>query len=192
MEQPVCKIDKGDTKTWSLDGKLHKEDGPAIEYQSGRTEWYLHGEIHREDGPALEDPAYGDSGWYINGELHRENDLPAWIGGDGRIEWRIHDQPHREDGPAILYPDKSEEWCRHGKRHREDGPAYKDVDGSEDWCINGKLHREDGPALIRTDDKISQWWLNNNHIPDKWIDENIKDQNNPTDDELLHLKLMWM
>lgn len=31
-------------KAWYLDGKLHQEDGPAIEYANGFTKWYLNGE----------------------------------------------------------------------------------------------------------------------------------------------------
>ena len=39
---------------WRLNGKLHREDGPAIEWASGTKEWYLNGKRHREDGPAVE------------------------------------------------------------------------------------------------------------------------------------------
>jgi hypothetical protein len=41
-------------REWRLNGKLHREDGPAVEWADGRREWWLHGERHREDGPALE------------------------------------------------------------------------------------------------------------------------------------------
>ncbi len=30
-------------KEWYLDGKLHREDGPAIEYPDGSKEWFLNG-----------------------------------------------------------------------------------------------------------------------------------------------------
>ena len=29
------------TKEWYLNGKLHREDGPAIEYPSGNKLWWL-------------------------------------------------------------------------------------------------------------------------------------------------------
>ena len=29
------------TKKWFLNGKLHREDGPAIEYSTGTKKWYL-------------------------------------------------------------------------------------------------------------------------------------------------------
>ena len=35
-------------------GRLHREDGPAIERVDGYKSWYKNGELHREDGPAVE------------------------------------------------------------------------------------------------------------------------------------------
>ena len=37
-----------------LNGKLHREDGPAIEDSDGDKYWYLNDKLHREDGPAIE------------------------------------------------------------------------------------------------------------------------------------------
>ena len=37
-----------------LNNKLHRIDGPAIEYISGFKYWYQNGELHRVDGPAYE------------------------------------------------------------------------------------------------------------------------------------------
>ena len=52
---------------WRLeDGKLHREDGPAVEDDSGYTAWCLNGRLHKEDGPALRD-AMGDFVFYIDG-----------------------------------------------------------------------------------------------------------------------------
>ena len=48
-----------------MNGKLHREDGPAIEYTSGTKGWYLNGELHREDGPAIEQ-ASGSKEWWLN------------------------------------------------------------------------------------------------------------------------------
>ena len=31
------------TKKWYLNGKAHREDGPALEGANGTTEWYLNG-----------------------------------------------------------------------------------------------------------------------------------------------------
>jgi len=40
-------LDNGD-KHWFLCGKLHREDGPAIEYANGDRFWYLNGEEYTE------------------------------------------------------------------------------------------------------------------------------------------------
>jgi hypothetical protein len=68
--------DNNGNKLWRLNGKIHREDGPALEYPlDGRKEWYSHGLLHREDGPAIT-CAYGYNVWYLNGKRHRE-DGPA-------------------------------------------------------------------------------------------------------------------
>ena len=56
--------DNGD-KHWHLNGKFHREDGPAIEMANGNKCWYLNGKRHREDGPAIE-WASGSKHWYLN------------------------------------------------------------------------------------------------------------------------------
>jgi len=55
------------TKEWCLNGKLHREDGPAVEFSNGTKYWYLNGQCHRVDGPAVEYPD-GTKAWYLNGE----------------------------------------------------------------------------------------------------------------------------
>ena len=42
------------SKEWYLNGLLHREDGPAVEYADGDKYWYLNDKRHREDGPAVE------------------------------------------------------------------------------------------------------------------------------------------
>ncbi len=72
-------------KRWHRDGKLHREDGPAIEGPDGYKAWWRDGRLHREDGPAVEDPD-GYKVWYREGKLHRE-DGPAIEGPNGKYEW---------------------------------------------------------------------------------------------------------
>ena len=90
-EQPECTVGKQGNKEWLLHGKLHREDGPAVEHLSGTKEWYLHGYRHREDGPAIVRLA-GGKYWYLHGKYHRE------------------------DGPAIERPNGTKEWWLHGKK----------------------------------------------------------------------------
>jgi len=73
------------TKHWYKEGKLHREDGPAVEYANGEKHWYKEGKHHRVDGPAVE-CANGNKRWYKEGELHRE-DGPAVEYADGRKEY---------------------------------------------------------------------------------------------------------
>ena len=37
------------TKEWALNGKLHREDGPAKEFSSGSKSWYLNGKKVTEE-----------------------------------------------------------------------------------------------------------------------------------------------
>ena len=110
--KPVVIEDEAGNKEWFLNGKLHREDGPARVWTDGDKEWYLNGLRHREDGPAVD--YYGDQykEWYVNGQLHRE------------------------DGPAVKWHGR-EEWCVNGKLHREDGPAVVTAFGYKSWHLSG-------------------------------------------------------
>jgi hypothetical protein len=65
IEYTVEVYDTG-TKYWYMNGKRHREDGPAIERANGDKYWYLKGKLSREDGPAIE-WADGYKAWYLNG-----------------------------------------------------------------------------------------------------------------------------
>ena len=96
MIEYKVKVHTNGTKEWYLNGKRHREDGPAIEYTvSGNKQWHLHGELHREDGPAIE---------YTDGEKH----------------WYLNGERHREDGPASEYPSGDKSWYLNGKQLTED------------------------------------------------------------------------
>jgi len=141
----IIKNKNSGKKEWFLNGKLHREDGPAMEQADGSKRWFLHGNLHREDGPAVE-YADGRKEWRRNGKLHRE-DGPAWERPNETKQWWLNGKLHREDGPAMEQADGTKEWYLNGKRHREDGPAMEQADGTKYWYLNGNLHREDGPAM---------------------------------------------
>ena len=67
MIEYTVRVYSDGTKAWYLNGKRHREDGPAFEGASGHKAWYLNGKRHREDGPAVE-WASGGKWWYLNGE----------------------------------------------------------------------------------------------------------------------------
>jgi hypothetical protein len=50
---------------------LHREDGPAVEWEYDGKAWYINGEAHRLDGPAVE-WASGRKSWYIDGKFLTE------------------------------------------------------------------------------------------------------------------------
>ena len=92
-EQPTMTVDAEGNKFWRLpNGKLHREDGPAVEYANGAKLWYVNDKRHRIGGPAAE-WANGDKWWYVNGKLHRV------------------------DGPAIELANGDKEWFVNGKRY---------------------------------------------------------------------------
>jgi len=41
MSQPELKIEQDGSKFWYLNGKYHREDGPAVEYPDGEKRWFL-------------------------------------------------------------------------------------------------------------------------------------------------------
>ena len=77
------------TTCYYLNGKYHREDGPAVIYPDGTLHYYLNGELHREDGPAIIYP--GGNIYYLNGKCHRE-DGPAIIITDGTIKYYLNDK----------------------------------------------------------------------------------------------------
>ena len=94
-EKPQVKVEDDGTKKWYLNGKLHRLDGPAVEWADGTKVWYLNGKLHRKDDPAVE-WVNGDKFWYLNGELHRE-DGPAIEYANGKKEWYLNGEVFTEE-----------------------------------------------------------------------------------------------
>ena len=108
----VIKDEYGTIRWYNEEGQLHREDGPAIEWDDGHKAWYKNDQLHREDGPAAE-WANGHKEWYINGELHREGgpaiekangDKEWWLNGEELTEeeFNMRTQPHKEMTVAQL------------------------------------------------------------------------------------------
>jgi len=49
MIEYTVKVLVNGTKFWRLNGKYHREDGPALEYANGAKFWYLNGEEVTEE-----------------------------------------------------------------------------------------------------------------------------------------------
>jgi hypothetical protein len=94
----------------------HRLDGPAKEWSDGGKAWYVDGKFHREDGPAVE--FSGRKEWFINGKRHRANG-PA-VEHIYFKEWHVNNKLHRIDGPARELPDGRKEWFVDGEKYSEE------------------------------------------------------------------------
>jgi hypothetical protein len=77
QKEQFIHVNDNDTKFYYSDRKmtiLHREDGPAIEYDNGGKSWWFNGKRHREDGPAIEEP-YGYKEWYLNDKFLTEEEF---------------------------------------------------------------------------------------------------------------------
>ena len=138
MKPQYIEIDEDGSKFYYSDKEmkiLHREDGPAVEYNSGYKSWWLNGKYHREDGPAIE-WQNGDKYWYCNGKFHRENG-PAVESSNGSKYWYLNGELHREDGPAIEWADGDKWWYLNGIEYSE-SQFNKKMKPSKKININGK------------------------------------------------------
>ena len=107
-------------KEWYYNEKLHREDGPAIEFDNGDKSWYKNGKLHRDNGPAIDNIVLRI--WYKNGMIHKE------------------------DGPACI-SDNINQWYKNGKLHRINGPAIEYINlrvwyliEPDKWYVNGRKY----------------------------------------------------
>lgn len=180
---------KADMVKVNLDEFRGSLDDFIVYYASNRNQyyaWLVDGKLHREDGPAVISETDGAHAWLVDGKLHRA-DGPAVVGSDGSQAWYLNGKLHREDGPAVIEANGSEAWFVNGVQHRVDGPALiSTAEIAQEWWVNGKLHREDGPAVIignrdaadggiDSDDGFCHFFVNGIDITDLvagWMDEN--------------------
>ena len=108
------KVYNDGNKYWYLNGKSHREDGPAIEYANGDKKWYLDDTLHREDGPAMEF-ASGGKAWYLKGEYlteeeHHIRTLPTVKTTSSKPMFEVSEiRENSHDGSATLVIDMSPE-----------------------------------------------------------------------------------
>ena len=74
MKEYKVKVYSDRTEWYNLEDQLHREDGPAMEYENGYKAYYLSGKLHREDGPAIE---WGNEykSYFINGKKLTEEEF---------------------------------------------------------------------------------------------------------------------
>ena len=66
-------ITRNGIKFWYQNDKLHRIDGPAIEWSGGSKFWYQNDKLHRINGPAKE-YANGSKAWYLDDIEYTEID----------------------------------------------------------------------------------------------------------------------
>lgn len=73
LKYNIVKTARGSVMYYDCEGRLHREDGPAVIWSFNTREWWLNGKRHREDGPAIE---YSDGRreWYLNDQWVNERD----------------------------------------------------------------------------------------------------------------------
>jgi hypothetical protein len=108
-QEPQMTVDENGSKFWMINGQLHREDGPAIEFVSGSKMWYSKGRLHRIDAPAII-YANGHKEWYNRGRQHRLNG-PAVEAINGEKQWWVSGQQFYNISDwaraALKYEDKS-------------------------------------------------------------------------------------
>ena len=78
MTEYKVKVYDDRTEWRNLEGKFHRENGPAIEHSDGYKSWWINGQRHRIDGPAIEwDDGYKE--WCINGKQYTEQSFNEYI-----------------------------------------------------------------------------------------------------------------
>ena len=71
----LTKIRKQTLRPGYIHGKLHREDGPALDGPLGKA-WYKNGKRHQVEGPAVE-WADGRREWYRNGKELTKDEFAA-------------------------------------------------------------------------------------------------------------------
>lgn len=59
-------------------GKLHRINGPAVEFPDGTKYWYKNDIRHRLNGPAIQH-ADGDDMYYVDGRRFTENEFYKYV-----------------------------------------------------------------------------------------------------------------
>jgi hypothetical protein len=117
MSTPKLNVDEDGSNYWYINGRYHREDGPAVEYASGTKLWYVNGKLHREDGPAA-----------------------VWA--NGRKDWHLNGKLHRLDGPAVTYANGTKLWFLDDKRYDIFDDYVKAAKWTDEQIVEWKLTNE--------------------------------------------------
>ena len=76
-------INANGDKEWWLEGKRHRDDGPAIIAVNGNKYWYRNGKLHRTNGPAVE-WHNGDIQYWIDGNHVTLNEYNNYVNNENQ------------------------------------------------------------------------------------------------------------
>ena len=76
-EKPTKTVNLFGTIKYRLDGKLHRDDGPAVMFAEGGLVWHNHGSYHRLDGPSI--IAESQLWWYLYGYAYTREDYIVYL-----------------------------------------------------------------------------------------------------------------
>jgi hypothetical protein len=71
-------IEYNDRIEYHLNGRLHRDNGPAIIYNDGSEYWFQYDRLHNTNGPAIILP-FGMKRYYINDKQYSLNDYKLII-----------------------------------------------------------------------------------------------------------------
>lgn len=156
-------------KHWYVNGKRHRENGPAVEYSDGSEEWWVNDQLHREDGPAVTTSMIDQEEYWLNNNQMSKEEWQAATN-TSLVKVFFFDEEHNQKGmKEYLSANDLTQFFKtsaHGKMkietsyglstiHCDDGPAIIWADGTREWVVNGQHHREDGPAI---EQKVKSGW----------------------------------
>ncbi len=72
-DRPALEKKNGDV-AYYFEGKLHRDDGPAVICADSLVAYYKHGKLHCEDGPAIISSS-GKKQWFLNGKQLTEQEF---------------------------------------------------------------------------------------------------------------------
>ena len=153
--KPKCTINSDGTKAWYLNGKLHREDGPAIEWPDGSKQWYLNGKeyIEKDWKKAVAKLKKGDRQLPNLSKINLDLDLPPKkdstdpsspnypnFGGEDSAWPKKH--PNLGEGNAYAYMLKFKDGRREfynktNQLHHTAGPALRSPTGHVFYFLNG-------------------------------------------------------
>jgi hypothetical protein len=110
-------VDEYRTKRWYKDGKLNREDGPAIEYD-GYKEWYLDGKEYTEEE------------YNIKIQLIKENNKMNFTADDARALAQKYEKPE----PIDYILKKIKTAARQGK-------TSVCIEGHQEWSVACSLKK---------------------------------------------------